>query len=183
MGGHTFVGDELEHETAQSFIDLIYETAEGYISVAVQSNKEWAGLCRAFEKPEWQTDPRFATAALRHENIDKRLQMTQDMLMTRPATEWLERLEAEDVPCAPVLKRKEVIRHPQIVANDLVIESEHPHAGKLRQTRPAAQFSKTPASVRYPAPALGQHTKEEFESVGYTADELKALADDDVISF
>jgi len=48
MGAHTFVGDELEKETAQSFIDLIYETAEDYISVAVQSDKEWAGLmCHA----------------------------------------------------------------------------------------------------------------------------------------
>ena len=65
MGGHTFVGDEMETERAQSFIDLIYETADGYISVAVQSNKEWEALTRAFGKPEWLTDPRFATAKLR----------------------------------------------------------------------------------------------------------------------
>jgi len=64
MGGHTFVGDELPRETAQSFIDLIYETSDGFISVAVQSNKEWAGICRAFDKPEWLTDERFATAEI-----------------------------------------------------------------------------------------------------------------------
>ena len=51
MGGHTFVGNELERENAQSFIDLIYETSDGYISVAVQSNKEWAALARAFGNP------------------------------------------------------------------------------------------------------------------------------------
>ncbi len=182
MGGHTFVGDELERETAQSFIDLIYETADGYISVAVQSNKEWAGLCRAFERPELLDDPRFATAALRHENIDERLQLTQDVLLTRSAAEWLERLEAEDVPSAPVLKRKEVIRHPQIDANDLLIEYDHPVAGPLRQTRPAPQFSETPASVRSSAPDLGQHTKEVLEAAGYTDEELEALLKDGAIS-
>ena len=63
MGGHTFVGHEPDEERAQSFIDLIYETQAGYISVAVQSNKEWAGLCRAFDKPEWRDDPRFKSSA------------------------------------------------------------------------------------------------------------------------
>ena len=62
MGGHTFVGDEYEKETAQSFIDLIYETADGFISVAVQSDKEWEALCNAFEKKELITDERFFTA-------------------------------------------------------------------------------------------------------------------------
>ena len=120
MGAHTFVGHELPKETAQSFIDLIYETKEGYVSVAVQSNKEWEGLCRALEKPDWLTDSRFETAALRGKNIDERLQMTQDVLLTDTAVNWLQKLESEDVPCAPVLTRSEVIQHPQTIANETV---------------------------------------------------------------
>ncbi|MDG2403556.1 MAG: CoA transferase, partial [Paracoccaceae bacterium] len=65
MGAHTFCDKERHQETSQSFIDLIYETLDGYISVAVQSNKEWAGLCCAFGKPEWLKDPRFADVASR----------------------------------------------------------------------------------------------------------------------
>ncbi|MEM8838727.1 MAG: CoA transferase, partial [Pseudomonadota bacterium] len=65
MGGHTFVGDECKREASQSFIDLIYETQDGYISVAVQSDKEWRNLCAALNKPEWLEDERFLTAALR----------------------------------------------------------------------------------------------------------------------
>jgi crotonobetainyl-CoA:carnitine CoA-transferase CaiB-like acyl-CoA transferase len=66
MGNQTFVGAESPHDRAQSFIDLIYETSDGYISVAVQSNKEWEALTRALEQPEWLEDSRFKTAALRH---------------------------------------------------------------------------------------------------------------------
>ncbi|MFK5978399.1 MAG: CoA transferase [Rhizobiaceae bacterium] len=182
MGGHTFVGDELQHESAQSFIDLIYETSDGYISVAVQSNKEWAGICRAFNKPEWQSDVRFATAALRGENIDERLQLTQEVLKTRTTAVWLERLEVDDVPCAPVLTRSEVIRHPQIIANETIIERDHPIAGKLRQTQPAPRFSKTPTSYRNSAPGLGEQSVEILTEAGLSQDEIQALIDDEVVA-
>jgi len=182
MGGHTFVGDELPQETAQSFIDLVYETSDGFISVAVQSDKEWSGLCRAFDKPEWLTDPRFASAALRHQNIDIRLQMTQDVLRTDSSSHWLQRLEAQDVPCAPVLTRKEVIRHPQIVANQTIIEHDHPVAGTLRQARPAPLFSATPTSYRIPAPALGEHTREVLLGSGLSDKEISKLVDADVVA-
>lgn len=182
MGGHTFVGDELQRETAQSFIDLIYETSDGYISVAVQSNKEWAGICRAFDKPEWQSDERFATAALRGENIDERLVLTQEVLKTHTTADWLERLEADDVPCAPVLTRREVVRHPQIIANETIIERDHPVAGKLRQTQPAPRFSKTPTSYRHSAPGLGEQSVEILTEVGLREDEIQALINDGIVA-
>lgn len=181
MGGHTFVGNELERENAQSFIDLIYETSDGYISVAVQSNKEWAALSRAFGKPGWIDDPRFASAALRGKNIDERLEMTQAVLRSDTAENWMKRLEAEDVPCAPVLTRKEVIRHPQIAANDSLTEHEHPVVGPLRQAKPAPRFGATPTSLRHPPPALGQHSREVLLELGLTDTEIDAMSADGVI--
>lgn len=181
MGGHTFVGNEVARENTQSFIDLIYETADGYISVAVQSNKEWAALARAFDKPEWVEDPRFATSALRGKNIDERLEMTQEVLRTDTAANWLERLEAEDVPCAPVLTRREVIRHPQIAANDSLMEHDHPVVGPLRQARPAPRFGATPTALRHPAPALGEHSREVLTELGLTDEEIDAMIADGVV--
>lgn len=175
MGSQTFVGTEIPQQEAASFIDLIYETAEGYISVAVQQNREWEGLTRALEKPEWLEDERFKTPALRQKHINVRLQMIQDVLLTRPASEWLERLEAEDVPCAPVLTRTEVLSHPQIEANGIIMETEHVHAGRVRQTRPAAQFSGTPPEVRHGGPLLGEHTNEVLLEAGYGEDDIRAL--------
>jgi len=181
MGSQTFVGEEWPQEAAQSFIDLIYETADGYISVAVQSDREWAGLCAAIERPDLLKDPRFASPSLRHKNIDDRLSLTQAALRGRGSAEWLARLEANDVPCAPVLRRREVIEHPQILANEILLETEHPKAGRLRQARHAPRFSETPAEHRHGAPGLGEHTREVLLNAGLSEDELKTLAADQVI--
>ena len=129
MSNQTFVGDEFPLEKAQSFIDLIYETKDGYISVAVQTDKQWAALTRALERPEWLDDPRFETPAARQENIDARLNLTQEVLLERTSAEWLERLDAEDVPCVPVLMRREMVRHPQVLANETVVEWIIPRPG------------------------------------------------------
>jgi len=173
MSNQTFVGHECAQEKAQSFIDLIYETKDDFISVAVQSNKEWQGLTRALNRPEWLKDERFKTTALRHRNINERLRMTQEVLREKTAGEWLELLEAEDVPCAPVLRRSEVICHPQIIANDILMENDHPEAGRIRQARPAARFSATPPAPRYGAPLLGQHSVEELKKTGMSDDEIE----------
>ncbi|WP_158930367.1 CaiB/BaiF CoA-transferase family protein [Acidisphaera sp. S103] len=175
MGSQTFVGQDIPQQEAASFIDLIYETATTPISAAVQSNKEWAALTRALDKPEWLDDPRFKTPALRQRHINDRLSMTQDALRTRPAEEWLQRLTDAGVPCAPVLTRTTMLTNPQVVANGIVVETQHPHAGRLRQARPAARFSETPATIRHGGPGLGQQTREVLLELGYSSADIEAL--------
>ncbi len=175
MGSQTFVGGELPQQEAASFIDLIYETADGYISAAVQTDREWVALTRALERPDWLEDPRFKTPALRQKHINERLAMTQEVLLTRPGAEWLARLTEHGVPCAPVLTRNDMIRHPQVVANGIVVETDHPVAGRLRQARPAARFSATPTEHRRGGPMLGEHTDEVLAELGYSAAEIAAL--------
>jgi crotonobetainyl-CoA:carnitine CoA-transferase CaiB-like acyl-CoA transferase len=175
MGSQTFVGDELPQQEAASFIDLIYQTADDYISAAVQTDREWAALTRALDRAAWLDDPRFKTPALRQKHINERLAMIQQVLLTRPAAEWLERLTAEGVPCAPVLSRSRMIQHPQVIANGIVVETEHHQAGRLRQARPAARFTATPTGIRRGGPALGEHTAEILAELGYSDTEIAAL--------
>jgi crotonobetainyl-CoA:carnitine CoA-transferase CaiB-like acyl-CoA transferase len=175
-------GDSIDPEKAQSFIDLIYETSDGHITVAVQSDKEWEGLCRALERPEWLEDERFRTPALRHDNIDARLDQTQEVLRGGSSAEWLARLEAADVPCAPILRRRDMIRHPQVVENAILVETEHPHAGRLRQARPAARFSTSPPEHRFGAPLLGGHGREVLsQCAGLLDEEIDALVADGIL--
>ena len=92
----------------------------------------------------------------------------------KTSAEILARLDAEDVPNAKVLSREEMLTSPQVMANELVLASEHPHAGFMREPRPAARFDVTPASIRRPAPALGEHTDEVLQEVG--VEDIAALA-------
>ena len=178
MSDQTFVGDEPQRQTPASAHDLIYDTADGYITVAALTDRQWAGLARAVEHPEWIDDERFKTPALRQKNIDARLDVTQQALMTRPTAEWLERLTAAQVPCGPVLTRNQVIRHPQVEALGLVVETQHDKAGRLRQARAAARFSHTPTEIRWGAPALGEQTTEILTELGYSPAEIEALVTD-----
>ncbi len=181
MGSQTLVGADIPQQAAASFIDLIYDTASGHISVAVMSDKEWRALTRALDTPEWLDDPRFATPALRDRNIDARLALIQERLRSNSAEHWLARLEAEGVPCAPVLTRNQMIQHPQVLANDLLQVYEHPQAGALRQARPAARFSVTPSEIRSGAPRLGEDTEALLEELGVNAEEVGRLQQAGVI--
>jgi crotonobetainyl-CoA:carnitine CoA-transferase CaiB-like acyl-CoA transferase len=175
MANQTFVDDELPPQEPASSTDLVYETADGYITVAVQTDRQWRGLTEALERPDWLEDSRFATPARRAENVEARLRLTQEALRGRNSAEWLDRLTRADVPCAPVLTRNAVISHPHVAAMEIVEEVKHPQAGRLRQARPAARFSATPSSIRLPAPVLGEHTNQILAEIGYSVEEIAIL--------
>jgi len=160
MNGHTFVGDELEKEESQSFMDLIYDVADGYLSISIMQDKHWQALAKATGRPDILDDPRFESAEKREINKDARLKLTQSIVKDMQRDVLLARLEAAGVPCAPVLTRTEMRQHPQMQANGTFIEYDHPTAGRLRQARPPALFHGTPSGPVRPAPELGEHTQE-----------------------
>jgi crotonobetainyl-CoA:carnitine CoA-transferase CaiB-like acyl-CoA transferase len=168
MARHTFISSGAQ-PTRPDSRDLIFETADGYLTCGAMSNAEWEGLAKALDHPEWVADPRFNTVAARVRNVNERLELTAEVLATKTSAEWLARLGAEDVPCAPVLSREQVLRDPQVAANELIVESDHPHAGPMRQPRPAARFEMTPAQLHRPAPLLGEHTDLILRELGISA--------------
>jgi crotonobetainyl-CoA:carnitine CoA-transferase CaiB-like acyl-CoA transferase len=175
MGAQTYVDAQVTDQEAASFIDLIYETKDGFMTVAVMTNKEWQGLAHALDHPEWLEDPRFNSPAARDRHVNDRLVMTQEILRARTTAQWMERLEKHDVPCAPALTRSQVLNHPQIIASGTLIEIDHPISGRLRQARPPASFERTPASIRFGAPRLGEHTDEILLEIGYTSTQIESL--------
>ena len=90
MGAYTFADKPVPVEKGGSFIDLIYQTADGYMTVATNSNAEWQSLCRAMGHPEWIEDERFATPIGRDAYINERLELVQSALFGKPTAEWLE---------------------------------------------------------------------------------------------
>ena len=114
-------------------------------------------------------------------NAGVRLELMAEVLKTRSSAEWLARLDAEQVPCAPALRRDEVMHNEQVIANKLIVESEHPHVGRMRMPRPPARFEETPAELRLPAPALGEHTQAVLKEFGVSAEQLAELQAADII--
>jgi len=166
FASHTFVGSETDTPRNALAQDLVYETADGWMTAGAVSDSEWQGLARALDHPEWLEDERFKTAGGRVAYAKERLDQTAAVLKSKTTEEWLARLDAEEVPCAPILPLSEVIRHPQVVANELLFETEHPVAGRIRQPRAAARFDRTPTTLAGLAPTLGQHTKEILQELG-----------------
>lgn len=175
MGSQTFVGKEVDVAAAATFIDLIYETSTDYISVSVMTNDQWRRFCDAVEHPEWLDDDRFKTPAGRDRNANARLELMQSALYEKSADEWLTILDEAGVPCAPVLRRNQMINHPQVVASEIIVETKHRHAGLLRQARNAAKFEDTPTEIRFGAPHLGEHTEDLLDELGYSKDLKKSL--------
>ena len=180
MGAQTYLDREVSPQGAATIIDLIYDTATGHITVSTMTDDQWQGFCRAADRPDLLADERFKTAGGRHRHGDERLGLMQEALLTKPAEEWLRLLDAEGVPCAPVLTRSQAIAHPQLLASGIMVETEHPHAGRLRQARNAARFE-TPFEVRRGAPLLGEHTRELLDELGYSAAEVDALGAQGVV--
>ena len=180
MGGQTYVDDPVSNQAAASFIDLIYETKDGYMTVSTMGNKEWLALSRAFERPDLLKDTRFKTPQLRDQNVNERLALVQAELKTKTTAKWLEIFEKEEVPAAPALTRQEMIEHPQVTASEILVEYDHPVAGRLRQTRTAARFEGTPPGPPQGA-RLGEHNTQILMELGLSEDEIIELSESGAI--
>ncbi len=175
MAGLTYAENEFDAKKFQGVMDLIYETQDRYITAGAVSDKEWAGMCRALKREEWIQDERFKDSTARFVNSIERKQLTAAEIAKLSSDEALARLKEEDVPCAPLLNRQELMDHEQILANNSIETHDFPGFGEVRQARPAARFSKTPSQISAPSPRLGEHTRDILESIGYSNSDINEL--------
>ena len=181
MINYTLVDEAVDPRRGQVAQDLIFATEDGYITAGAMSDAEWRSLCEVLGRPEWTTDPRFSTTNARFANAQERIALTAAILRTGSSADWLKRLDAAGVPCAPVLSRSDMLHHPQIAANELVHEYEHPGIGRVRQPRPAARFEHASPELAPQAAQLGEHNEEILLSLGYGNADIASLLDAGVI--
>lgn len=174
MGPFTAIAHE-QADARNSPHDMIFETADGFLTVGTVSDAEWKALCQALEHPEWIEDPRFLTNALRSQNRQERLRLIEDTLKGGATEKWLSAFDKHDVPCAPVQRRMAVLSDAQVRNNQLIVEMDQPNVGPVRQARPAARFEASPAVIAGPAPELGGHTADILDELGLTQSEISAL--------
>ncbi len=153
----------------------LFQTADGWIFIACGNDGFWRNLCRALDIEAFAEDPRFATQPARYQNREELLGILQDILLTRTTAEWLEVLEAHDVPAAPVRTIEALFDDPQVRHNGMVVELRHPKLGRIRQMGVPVKLSVTPGRVVRPAPMLGQHTEEVLREYGFSPEEVSEL--------
>ena len=181
MTQYTVIGREATTADPTARPDLIFETADGYITVGTISDSEWQGFCAASGRPALAEDPRFNTPGGRAINATERILLMAEIIKERPTAEWLQRLDANDVPSAPVLRRNEVITNEQVLARELIAEFDHPDIGRVRQPKPAARFDRTPAAIRGPAPRIGEHSAIILAELGLETAEIERLAAEKIV--
>ena len=133
---------------------------DGLIIVAVANPRLWARFCEVIERADLRDDPRFTTNTDRMANRAALKRTLEETFSRFTVEEWGRRLEAQSVPYGRVRSVREAIEHPQVAARDLLIAQQHPVFGNVETLAPVVKLSRTPAEVRLPPPALGEHTKE-----------------------
>jgi formyl-CoA transferase/CoA:oxalate CoA-transferase len=158
-----------------------FEASDGWVYVAVWIDRLWPPFCEAIEDSALVRDARFATRADRLKRREELTALLAPVFRTRTVADWMARLEAHDVLCAPVNRYADLPHDPQIAANRLLVEQEHPRAGRFRTLDTPIRFDRTPGGIRTPAPGLGEHTDAVLTEAGLTPADLAGLRESGAI--
>jgi crotonobetainyl-CoA:carnitine CoA-transferase CaiB-like acyl-CoA transferase len=154
-----------------------FRTSDGWIVVSAPKPRFWERLCEAIDRPALAADPRFGDFAGRDSNRDELVPLLAAAFAERSTADWLGRLEAAGVPCAPVNDVGEALVDPQSVARGAVIGVPHPRFGLVKQVASPLRLDPTVAPSARRGPFRGEHTYDVLTEVcGYEGAEIDALA-------
>jgi crotonobetainyl-CoA:carnitine CoA-transferase CaiB-like acyl-CoA transferase len=152
-----------------------FQARDGWLNIGGANQANWERICEVLGHPEWRTDARFHDNTARMANLPALVEAINSVMVTRDRADWMAAFEAAGVPAGPVHSIGEALSHPQALARDMVVELDHPVAGKTRAIGAPIKFSDTPCSVTRHAPSLGEHTREVLAEHGYTEAQIDAL--------
>jgi crotonobetainyl-CoA:carnitine CoA-transferase CaiB-like acyl-CoA transferase len=156
--------------------------ADGYITLGAANERLFRRLCDVLGHSEWIDQPEFADNASRVRNREALAERIESITAQQPRSHWLAVLEANDIPCGPINNYAQVFADPQVVAREMVVETEHPALGRMKTLGTPIKLSATPADVSRRAPLLGEHTDEVLTEAGFSASEIVTLRETGAIA-
>ena len=182
MSGGTELPVPTGHDLPQSTVYGVFAARDGYLVIAAQVDDAWQRLARLIGGEAYAADARFHSQAGRNANRVEILAKVREWTMAQASVKaCCAVLDAAGVPAAKVQTIDEVVADPQTLARGMIVEQDHPLLGKIKLPNLPFRFSECDTSPSGPAPLLGQHNREIAASVGYSPEQIDALAADGVL--
>lgn len=186
VGSNYLIGGKVPTRWGNAHPNIVpyqnFQTADGYLVIGVASEVIWKRFCQAIGRADLADDRRFADNSKRVENRAELISLLSEIFLKRNKETWFKQLTEAEVPCAPVQSIDRVFQAPQVLHRGMLIEVEHPTAGKVRMAGIPVKLSLTPASVRMPPPLLGEHNSEILKNwLGMNAEAIEELKREKII--
>jgi crotonobetainyl-CoA:carnitine CoA-transferase CaiB-like acyl-CoA transferase len=158
-----------------------FQTKDGYIIIGAANQKLWEKLTVVLNRPDLLSDERFSENGNRVVNKSELQEIIESELKQRSSCFWLEKLESAGIPCGPINTFDEILEDPYLSERKMVVEMDHPKAGKIKNLGQPVKFSKSSHNVKSAAPLLGEHTEEILNELGFSIGEITAMVEKGVI--
>jgi crotonobetainyl-CoA:carnitine CoA-transferase CaiB-like acyl-CoA transferase len=152
-----------------------FTAADGEFVLSVGNDDQFRRLAGILRRPELGIDPQYATNADRVRHYDALRDTLSRLFSSWTRADLLAALTAAGVPCSAVRSVTEALQDPQLSAREMIVPLEHVSAGGIRVLGSPLKLSETPASVRTPPPALGQHTDAVLREIGLSDSDITSL--------
>jgi crotonobetainyl-CoA:carnitine CoA-transferase CaiB-like acyl-CoA transferase len=177
LGGYTFEPQVGEPGYARMLAPdrRPYPTKDGYICALIYNDKQWAAFFKVIGRPELAQDPKFATQEVRSKHYDTAYAFVAEEMRKRRTAQWIEALEAADIPVQRMNSLADIVADPHLAATDFFRTVEHPTEGRIRSMAVPSEWSESAPEYRRHAPRLGEHTREVLREAGYTNERIDRL--------
>jgi len=159
----------------------VFETKDGHINIAAAGDEIYERLCRAIERPDLRTDPRFATPRARSENRDLLMKVLMPVTRQKASAEWIQILNDAGVPCGPIYRVDEAFADPQVKHLAMAQPVRSPALGDLTILGHPVSHGERRLPIRAAAPELGQDNEAILTSLGYSKEQIADLAQRGII--
>jgi formyl-CoA transferase len=152
-----------------------FRAADGDLMLGVGNDAQWQRFCAVADLQDYVDVPEFASNAARVRNFDATVALVQARIQTRTVAQWLAALKPAGIACSAIHTLDQALAHPQVAARELIVTTQHPVLGEVRNIGLPVRFNGQPRQAARPAPLLGEHSREILADLGYTSGEIEAM--------